>query len=123
MDESYFVYGEEADWCWRLRRAGWRCVFAPVGRILHVDGGNKSTDQASVRMYVQMQKNVLLFQRLNLSRASWLASRALFLTLSPVRWIARAILARLTHDPTARHRAAQCGAALRFHWTGQEPTS
>ena len=53
MDEDYFVYAEETDWCFRFWRAGWRCVFTPQARIIHLDGGGKSTSQVSVKMFVQ----------------------------------------------------------------------
>ena len=27
MDNAYFVYAEESDWCYRIKKANWRCVF------------------------------------------------------------------------------------------------
>lgn len=35
LDESFFFFGEETDWCRRMRDAGWRLVFSPVGEITH----------------------------------------------------------------------------------------
>lgn len=35
LDEAFFFFGEETDWCRRIRAAGWRLVFAPVGEITH----------------------------------------------------------------------------------------
>lgn len=35
LDEGYFLYYEDADWCTRVRRAGWRVVAAPQARLLH----------------------------------------------------------------------------------------
>ncbi len=35
FDPSYFMYNEDVDLCWRLRRAGWRVVFLPQIRITH----------------------------------------------------------------------------------------
>lgn len=40
LDESFFFFGEETDWCRRMREAGWKLVFAPVGRIIHHGGGS-----------------------------------------------------------------------------------
>ncbi|WP_342670220.1 glycosyltransferase family 2 protein [Desulfobulbus elongatus] len=40
LDESFFFFGEETDWCRRMREAGWQLVFAPVGRIIHHGGGS-----------------------------------------------------------------------------------
>lgn len=35
LDEDFFFFGEETDWCRRMRDAGWHLVFAPVGEIVH----------------------------------------------------------------------------------------
>ena len=118
MDEGYFVFAEEADWCYRFRQAGWRCVFAPVGRILHLDGGGKSTEQASVKMYVELQKGLLRFHRLHLHPVRWAASKFLFATSSVVRmlwWKAATVVGA---GEASAHKARQVAAAARFHWLG-----
>jgi len=40
LDESFFFYGEETDWCRRIRDAGHLLMFAPVGEITHHGGGS-----------------------------------------------------------------------------------
>jgi GT2 family glycosyltransferase len=40
LDEAFFCYGEETDWCRRCSNAGWRLVFAPVGEITHFGSGS-----------------------------------------------------------------------------------
>lgn len=40
LDESFFLYGEETDWCRRCAEAGWRLMFAPVGKITHFGSGS-----------------------------------------------------------------------------------
>jgi GT2 family glycosyltransferase len=120
MDEGYFVYAEEADWCRRFRDRGWRCVFAPVGRILHVEGGNKSTDQASVRMFVQMQKSVMRYHRKHSGPVTPGLARGLFVVTMTARaawWRARAVV----DHGRARHRARQATAAVSYHLLGREP--
>lgn len=42
LDESFFFFGEETDWCRRMRDAGWTLNFAPVGEIIHHGGGSAS---------------------------------------------------------------------------------
>jgi len=65
MDEDYFVFAEETDWCFRFCKAGWKCIFVPLGRIIHLDGGSKSTDLIKIEMFVQHQKSILLFIKKN----------------------------------------------------------
>jgi len=40
LDERFFFFGEETDWCNRFQQAGWRLRFAPVGEITHHGGGS-----------------------------------------------------------------------------------
>ncbi len=43
FDPSMFLYGEEVEWCHRIRKRGWKVLFSPVGSILHRD--HQSADQ------------------------------------------------------------------------------
>ena len=38
MDEGYFLYFEETDFCLQARRAGWHCHYVPAARVLHIAG-------------------------------------------------------------------------------------
>lgn len=40
LDQQFFFFGEETDWCKRIREAGWKLAFAPVGQIIHYGGGS-----------------------------------------------------------------------------------
>jgi GT2 family glycosyltransferase len=40
LDEDFFFFGEETDWCYRMRAAGWQLWLAPVGKIIHHAGGS-----------------------------------------------------------------------------------
>ena len=42
LDEAFFCYGEETDWCRRCHEAGWKLKFAPVGTITHFGSGTTS---------------------------------------------------------------------------------
>lgn len=37
FDPSIFLYGEEVEWCHRIRERGWNVLFLPVGSVLHLD--------------------------------------------------------------------------------------
>lgn len=38
LDEGYFMYFEEVDFCLRARRAGWTCWYVPASRVVHLVG-------------------------------------------------------------------------------------
>jgi N-acetylglucosaminyl-diphospho-decaprenol L-rhamnosyltransferase len=40
MDETFFMYAEEIDWCMRVRCAGWRICCLPSATIVHHGGGS-----------------------------------------------------------------------------------
>jgi N-acetylglucosaminyl-diphospho-decaprenol L-rhamnosyltransferase len=38
LDEDFFLFSEETDWCYRFRQAGWGVVFFPGAECVHVGG-------------------------------------------------------------------------------------
>ena len=121
MDEDYFVYAEEADLCFRLRKAGWRCVFAPIGQIIHLEGGGKSTKQVNIRMYVQLQKSLAIFQRKNLGPGSWISVKVIYICSNSLRLVYWYLKSIIRGDLAMRRKSVAAIAALRFHVFGTEP--
>ncbi len=39
-DESFFLFSEEVDWCYRFARAGWKTLFTPEATCVHVGGAS-----------------------------------------------------------------------------------
>jgi len=40
LDEDFFIWYEDTEWCWRMRRAGWELYFVPDATFLHVGGAS-----------------------------------------------------------------------------------
>jgi len=40
LDDSFFMYDEDVDWCIRARRAGWKLLLDPAARVLHHGGAS-----------------------------------------------------------------------------------
>ncbi len=40
MDEGYFLYFEEVDFCWRVKREGWEVWYVPQSRVMHLEGAS-----------------------------------------------------------------------------------
>ena len=121
LDEIFFLYSEEADWCRRMRAAGYRCVFTPVARIIHRDGGEKSASQIRARMYVQKHKSKLLYARKHYGVSGHLFAKTILFATSLGRWAALGALALVRGDAETRTRARLARDASLYHFAGREP--
>jgi GT2 family glycosyltransferase len=61
LDESFFMYSEEVDWCYRMRRGGWKIYYVPQAEAIHVWGG--SIQQANAEMLIEMYRSRIAFFR------------------------------------------------------------
>jgi GT2 family glycosyltransferase len=61
MDERFFMYSEELDWCRRIKAAGWRVVYHPAARVIHYEG--KSSEQAVAARHVNFQRSKIRYAR------------------------------------------------------------
>jgi GT2 family glycosyltransferase len=61
LDERFFMYAEEVDWCYRIRQAGWSIWQEPRARVTHVGGA--ATSQFRSRMQLALHKSRLRFFR------------------------------------------------------------
>jgi hypothetical protein len=52
LDERFFMYGEDIDWCYRFNRVGERTVFLAEARAVHYGGA--SSNNAPLRFQVEM---------------------------------------------------------------------
>jgi len=116
LDETYFMYGEEADWCYRFRKAGWKVLFTPTARIVHLGGA--SSAQLKGPMCLQLRASILLFLRKHRGLTSYVAGClfvSLFFLLRLPLWLATAATsgdARSENWETARTYAAGFWRAL-----------
>ncbi len=62
LDERFFMYSEELEWCWRIGRAGWQLAFVPQAQVVHLEG--QSSSQNVARRQVTSTKSKLLLNRM-----------------------------------------------------------
>jgi GT2 family glycosyltransferase len=111
LDEGYFMYAEETDFCFRARKAGFEVHYAPVGEIVHFGGG--SSRLASRKMFLEFRRSLLRFFAKNHGPLHALAARLLLFVFLLVRtpyWGLRSIL------PGSRRNEAR--ARLGHHLAG-----
>jgi GT2 family glycosyltransferase len=51
LDDTFFFYGEDKDWCKRFWKAGWKVVYFPEARAIHY---SKGSYKDPVKLYIQM---------------------------------------------------------------------
>jgi N-acetylglucosaminyl-diphospho-decaprenol L-rhamnosyltransferase len=68
FDESFFMYSEEVDLCYRLAASGWETRFTPVAEVVHAGGA--STDERAVEMEVLRYAATRRFYRKHYGRAA-----------------------------------------------------
>ena len=61
LDEGYFMYSEELDWCRRIKAAGWRIVYEPAAQVIHFVG--QSSEQAVTARHINFQRAKLRYFR------------------------------------------------------------
>ncbi len=61
LDENFWIFGEDIDWCIRAKRAGWKVMFYPQARILHYKGIGCSTN--SRKTTYEFYRAMVLFHR------------------------------------------------------------
>lgn len=59
LDENFFFYGEDRDYCKRVRNAGWKLVYNPAAKIFHYEGG--SSKVKPFHYYLQLEKAYLQY--------------------------------------------------------------
>lgn len=61
MDAGFFMYSEETDWCYRIRKAGWGIRHYPGISVIHL--GGQSTRQIRPQMLVELYRSKTQFIR------------------------------------------------------------
>jgi GT2 family glycosyltransferase len=79
LDEGFFAYHEEVEWCARARRGGWRVVYEPAAIVSHTGRGSDGPPASiRIRKYFAARNAVLFVRRYGspLQRARHAASVA-----------------------------------------------
>ena len=69
LDEDYFLFLEETDWCYRMKRAGWKIYHVPQAEVYHFQG--KSAETAKKRAKVEFYRSRYHFFRKNRGSLQW----------------------------------------------------
>ena len=102
MDEGYWMYCEDSDWCLRLRRAGWQLCVEPQAEMLHAVGGSSTTIRAE--MIARYHHSAARYFRRHYGPVAGLAARALGLFSPALRLLLWSAATAATVGLSARTR-------------------
>lgn len=95
LDEDFFFYGEDTDWCRRFHDAGWSIVYLVEAEAIHFGGG--STKAYPVKYYLTMERADLMYWRKHHSapaRWAYVAMKCVYHLACTAAWILPAGLRR-----------------------------
>jgi len=92
LDERFFMYSEEVDFCYRLRSSGWSLYWVPQAQVVHY--GGQSTRQVATDMFLRLYEGKLLYFRKHHGRSAALLYKLILLlgslsrlALVPFTWL------------------------------------
>lgn len=74
LDEDIFMFGEDIDWCWRVKEAGWSVIYYPESVVYHYHGA--SSRFRRVGSTINLHKGMEVFYRKHMAQKYW----------APVNW-------------------------------------
>lgn len=77
LDEDYFFFLEETDWCYRMQKAGWKVYHIPDAKVIHLGGQSKK--MAPWQSQVEYCRSLYTFFGKNRSTFSYIILRTFYL--------------------------------------------
>jgi len=126
LDESFFMYGEDVEWGYRLGKQG-RLLLLPDAAFVHLEYGSSDTNQQHVVTHInrfkpQVQVSQLLWVRKQYGAGAYLVLMLHYLTMIPIVFAGKVAVnlrdRRLPWAGFANQRAfaRQVSVFLRFFW-------
>jgi GT2 family glycosyltransferase len=69
LDEDIFMFGEDIDWCWRIKQAKWKVFYTPVSVVYHVHGASSRLIPMKTTIY--LHNGMAVFYKKHLAQKYW----------------------------------------------------
>lgn len=119
LDERFFFYAEDIDWCKRFNDAGWKVSFYPEAQATHFGGGSSSN--APLRYSIEMLRANLVYWKKHHGVLGRISYRLLAMLYHFVRLVPLSLmrLVRVADSPAMRHKFSENFVCFRWLLTGK----
>ena len=120
LDEQYFFYGEDIDWCKRFREAGWKLKYVPEATSTHF--GGVSTAKAPLQFSIEILRATLKYWKKHHGIIGLIACYILILAHHGLRLMIRCVKTRVDYKNTVdnRRKIKEDFVCLRWLLRGKE---
>ena len=94
LDDDYFLFFEETDWCYRMRKAGWKVCHHPLSEIYHMQGQSAKIEKGKAR--VEYYRSRYHFFRKNRGKVQWFLLLVGVVTRLLVEWLFAGVVCLVT---------------------------
>lgn len=105
LDEDFFMYNEDVDWCLRAKRAGWRVYHCADARLFHVAGGSSGRDVAARVVNIRHAK--LLFFKKHYNRLLYWSLKGIMFLESATKILFDVVTYALADEERRRYKRSR----------------
>lgn len=112
LDEAFFMYLEDLDYCMRLRRAGWKLYYVPAGEIVHLVGQSSG---GRMRQYsIHAYNSLFYFYQKHYSTETLLVMRFVVFLAMSFRWVWNLVCNLFSSAPVYRTNRTDLEKVIRM---------
>jgi GT2 family glycosyltransferase len=112
LDESFFMYFEDMDYCMRLQDAGWKLYYVPTGEIVHLVGQSSGGRMRNYSLH--SYQSLFLFYRKYYSSITVMFIRSLVLIASLIQWMWMVVRTAFSNQGIYRQNRDDLAQVIRF---------
>lgn len=100
LDEGYFMYAEEVDWCRRMAAQGWEVWYQPVARVVHIGGASSANRKTSRE--ADLYRSRVRYFRMQHGRVQAELLKAMIVAFTGVKQVSHALMRWITGNRHGR---------------------